>query len=53
MLALDRRARLLDQDVVAHARGARRHAGHAAEAAVEMLDDGAVEQERAVREPLH
>mgnify|MGYP003693712587 CR=1 FL=1 len=36
-LVLDRRARALDESVVANARRARRHAGHAAEAAVEVL----------------
>jgi len=37
-VALDLRARVLDQLVVLHARRAGRHARHAAEAAVEVLD---------------
>ena len=38
VVALDLCARALDQPVVADAGGARRHAGEAAEAAVEVLD---------------
>ena len=52
-LGLDRLARRLDQLVVLDARGAGGHAGHAAEAQVEVLDDGRVERDRAVEVRLH
>ena len=52
-LLLDRVARRLDQHVVRDARGAGRDAGHAAEAAVEVLDDRPVERDRAVQSRLH
>ena len=46
-------ARRLDQPVVPDTGRARRHARHAAEAAVEVLDDRAVERDRAVEPRLH
>ena len=52
-LVLDRRARALDESVVANARGARRHAGHAPEAAVEVLGDRGVERDRSVESGVH
>ncbi len=48
VLGLDVVARRLDQLVVADSRGAARHARQAAEAAVEVLDDGGVERDGAV-----
>src|SRR5512144_904323 len=53
MLLLHEAARLLDQEVVADARGAARDARHAAEAAVEALDDRRTQCERASRRLLH
>ena len=53
VVLLDVRAGLLDQRPVLDARGARRHAGHAAEAAVEVLDDRVGELQRPVDEPVH
>src|SRR4051812_3905125 len=50
---LDVRAGLLDQRPVPDARWTRGHAGHAAEAAVEVLDDGVRQLDRPVDEPLH
>ena len=50
---LDQLPGLLDQPVVLHARRARGDAGHAAEAAVEVLDDGVRELERAFGQALH
>src|SRR6266545_8132332 len=44
---------LLDQPVVLDAGGARRDAGHAAQAAVEVLDRAGGGRHRAVQQPLH
>jgi len=44
---------LLDQPVVLHAGRAGGHTGHAAETAVEVLDDGVGQRDRSVDEPLH
>src|SRR3954449_2578599 len=52
-LLLDALARELDQPVVLHARRARRHACHAAEALVEVARDGRVQLDRAVDGRLH
>ena len=52
-LLLDRRSRALDQPVVAHAGRTRRDAGHAAQAAVEVLRDRRVERDRAVEARVH
>ena len=52
-MLLDVGAGLLDQPVVADARGARGQAGHAAEAAVEVLHGGRRELDRPVDEPRH
>ena len=52
-LLLDPLARELDQPVVLHARRARGQAGHAAEAAVEVLGDRAVQLDRPVERRLH
>ena len=49
--ALDLLARVLDQQVVAHARRAGRHAGHAAEAVVEVADHR-VRQDAVLLQPL-
>ena len=53
MVPLDVVARLLDQPVVLHARRAGRHARHAAEATVKVLDDRVAQLDRPVDEPLH
>ena len=53
VVLLDVRARRLDQAVVLDARRARGHARHAAEAAVEVLDDGVGQRHRAVDEAAH
>ncbi len=53
MVLLDVRAGRLDQAVVLDARRARGHARHAAEAAVEVLDDGVGQRHRAVDEAAH
>ena len=52
-LLLDGCARALDQPVVADARGARGDAGHAAEAAVEVLRDRRVQRDRPVEARVH
>ena len=52
-LVFDGCARALDQPVVAHARGARGDAGHAAETAVEVLRDRSVQRNRAVEARVH
>ena len=53
MLVFDLGARRLDQAVVLHARRARADAGHAAEAAVEVLNDRVGHRERALRQADH
>ena len=53
VLALDRGTGRLDQPVVAHARRAGGQARHAAEAAVEVLDDRGVEGNGAVEARVH
>src|SRR6185312_4355802 len=53
VLVLDERPGLLDQEVVADTRRAARDACHAAEAAVEVLDDCRGEPERPLRGLLH
>ena len=50
---LDHLSRLLDQPVVLHAGRARGDAGHAPEAAVEVLDDGVRQLDRAFGKALH
>src|SRR5207247_6834922 len=50
---LDVGPRLLDQPVVLDAGRTRRHTGHAAEAAVEVLDRAGGGSHRAVQESLH
>ena len=52
-LLLDCCARALDEPVVAHARGARRQARHAPEAAIEVLRHGRVERDRPVEPSVH
>ncbi len=52
-LLLDLLARELDQPVVLHAGRAGRKAGHAAEAAVEVLGDRRVQLDRPLERPLH
>src|SRR5438445_11383440 len=50
---LDLGALLLDEDVVAHARGTGGDAGHAAQAPIEVRDYGIAQRRLAIREPLH
>ena len=52
-LLLDRRARALDEPVVAHPRGARRQARHAPEAAIEVLRHRRGERDRPVEACVH
>src|SRR5262249_43223959 len=53
VVVLDLGARLLDERVVLHAGRAGGHAGHAAQAAVEVADDRRVEARLRVGELLH